>query len=221
MDHQPQVGGKTGFTLIELLIVVGILSILAGLLLPVFAAAREAARTTRCLANLRQLGGAILLYIQDYDQLFPYALDPLDRHFPEQWRGWRNPWTGESYYEQVLQLIAAPPERTDLASVLGPYYSGEPEVWHCPSDFGSRHPALQCDSLFHRFGSSYLYRTELTLSHRPLPSLAHPSETNLLVDTVAWHAKGPRRVNLLYTDGHLKTVDEVNYLKACNTSLFW
>src|SRR5437773_1066361 len=57
-----------GFTLIELLVVIAIIAILAGILFPVFAQAREAARTTTCLSNVKQIAGAMLMYAQDYDE---------------------------------------------------------------------------------------------------------------------------------------------------------
>lgn len=60
-----------GFTLIELLVVIAIIAILAAILFPVFARAREAARKTGCVSNLRQLGLAAHMYAQDYDELFP------------------------------------------------------------------------------------------------------------------------------------------------------
>jgi prepilin-type N-terminal cleavage/methylation domain-containing protein len=62
---------RRGFTLIELLIVICILTIVAGLLFPAFAAARERARQTTCFSNERQLGAALLMYVQDYDEQFP------------------------------------------------------------------------------------------------------------------------------------------------------
>jgi prepilin-type N-terminal cleavage/methylation domain-containing protein/prepilin-type processing-associated H-X9-DG protein len=62
---------RGGFTLIELLIVISIIAILAGLLFPVFARAREKARQTACIANEKQLGIALILYAQDYDEQFP------------------------------------------------------------------------------------------------------------------------------------------------------
>jgi prepilin-type N-terminal cleavage/methylation domain-containing protein/prepilin-type processing-associated H-X9-DG protein len=62
---------RSGFTLIELLVVIAIIAILAAILFPVFAQARDKARQTACLSNMKQASLAIIMYQQDYDESFP------------------------------------------------------------------------------------------------------------------------------------------------------
>lgn len=64
---------RRGFTLIELLVVIAIIAILAAILFPVFAKAREAARKTACLNNGKQIGTGVMMYVQDYDEMYPTA----------------------------------------------------------------------------------------------------------------------------------------------------
>ena len=64
---------QKGFTLIELLVVIAIIAVLAAILFPVFAQAREKARQATCLSNLKQLGAATMMYIQDYDEKYPLS----------------------------------------------------------------------------------------------------------------------------------------------------
>jgi prepilin-type N-terminal cleavage/methylation domain len=65
-------GKKRAFTLIELLVVIAIIAILAAILFPVFAQAREKARSAACLSNLKQIGTATMMYVQDNDEAFPH-----------------------------------------------------------------------------------------------------------------------------------------------------
>jgi len=64
---------RRAFTLIELLVVIAIIALLAALIFPVFGAAREKGRQTACLSNTRQLGDALLMYVQDSDETFPFS----------------------------------------------------------------------------------------------------------------------------------------------------
>jgi prepilin-type N-terminal cleavage/methylation domain-containing protein len=68
---------KAGFTLIELLVVIAIIAVLAAILFPVFAQARSKARQATAVSNLKQIGLAVLQYVQDYDESFPMTMDTL------------------------------------------------------------------------------------------------------------------------------------------------
>jgi len=89
-----------GFTLIELLVVIAIIAILAAILFPVFAQAREKARAAACLSNLKQLGLGYAQYEQDYDETVPSGTNPC---------GGGNGWAGQIYpYVQSLGVFLCP-----------------------------------------------------------------------------------------------------------------
>ena len=80
---------RRGFTLIELLVVIAIIAILAAILFPVFAQAREKARQATCMSNLNQQGLAILQYVEDYDELMPQG----NIHYNGSWETADYVWT--------------------------------------------------------------------------------------------------------------------------------
>lgn len=95
---------KSAFTLIELLVVIAIIAILAAILFPVFARARENARRSSCQSNLKQIGLGFLQYAQDYDENFPTG----PRGFLGQgWGGTLNP------YIKSAQVFKCPSDTTD------------------------------------------------------------------------------------------------------------
>jgi len=134
------VRGRTGFTLIELLVVIAIIAILAAILFPVFARAREMARRTSCLSNLRQLGLATMQYTQDYDEYLPsvQTTSPTEEPPGGAWYDER-PYGGDIYwvfpqiifqYHKNYQIMACPNTHKDLqtAPMWGSYGGNGPGV---------------------------------------------------------------------------------------------
>lgn len=101
-----------GFTLIELLVVIAIISILAAILFPVFARARENARRASCMSNLKQMGLAMMQYTQDYDEAYPFAWSNLGTTPPGgTWNLGTNVWAWAQIlypYHKSLQVFTCP-----------------------------------------------------------------------------------------------------------------
>jgi len=109
---------RNGFTLIELLVVIAIIAILASILFPVFARARENARRTSCMSNLKQIGIGIMLYTQDYDERFPmYNRGTSAGTGTGGWVYNLQP------YLKSEQIFQCPSESTGPTDVGGSYYS--------------------------------------------------------------------------------------------------
>ena len=110
---------SNGFTLIELLVVIAIIAILAAILFPVFARARENARRTSCISNLKQMGIGVMMYVQDFDERYP--LNSQTR------ASLGEPW--------VTGLIGA--DFTSSASIFWPQfiypYTRNMQMFYCPS----------------------------------------------------------------------------------------
>jgi prepilin-type N-terminal cleavage/methylation domain-containing protein/prepilin-type processing-associated H-X9-DG protein len=108
---------SNGFTLIELLVVIAIIAILAAILFPVFAQARESARTASCLSNVKQISLGIMMYVQDYDEKFcPSRYSTKGPAFDTPDTPWNN----------------TKNEHTDWAHLIYPYVKNT-QIFHCPS----------------------------------------------------------------------------------------
>jgi prepilin-type N-terminal cleavage/methylation domain-containing protein len=126
-----------GFTLIELLVVIAIIAILAAILFPVFAQARDKARQTACLSNAKQIGTAVMMYTQDYDEMYP-SIDyakylVLIQPYIKNEMVWECPsFTGNYLVSRVANLFNPPADRwikTGWAangSVFGGFYENDP-----------------------------------------------------------------------------------------------
>jgi prepilin-type N-terminal cleavage/methylation domain-containing protein/prepilin-type processing-associated H-X9-DG protein len=203
---------RRGFTLIELLVVIAILAILAAILFPVFAQAREKGRAAACLSNSRQLGAAAMLYTQDSDESyppFPYsvvsggrlqAVSVLDMLAP---------------YIRSTGVYTCPSGPTDIDYEL--YLAGTPAQGGC---YGG---SIGATSGTYRYTS---YANNIALFQTPpigLAAVSRPADTSLSYDgrfgcpplgtfqALNMPGRPPRHqegVNVTYADGHAR------YLKA-------
>jgi general secretion pathway protein G len=206
---------STGFTLIELLTVIAILAILAGLLFPVFMTARGKAREITCVSNLRQIGLSIRMYAQDYDELYPWAVDPTDKYTPEIWFG---------HPEFQAQL----PYMPMIHEALQPYIKSR-ELFRCPADTGydvedwNGMPLDARPTSYQKFGTSYNYRTEIAFRHLGELNLQTPASVNVLFDASGrWHGGAvfdQMRYNVLHGDGHAKNLSRLQVMMLWDTPL--
>jgi len=112
---------RRGFTLIELLVVIAIIAILAAILFPVFAQAREKARQATCLSNMKQIGLAALMYAEDWEGGMPFSRRNTPAALmPDPWGGKPADWTGTG------------PQQTYWMHDLYPYVKSW-DLFHCPS----------------------------------------------------------------------------------------
>ena len=213
---------KQGFTLIELLVVIAIIAILAAILFPVFARAREKARASSCLSNMKQIGLAVLQYAQDYDENFP-AWATWDDSTGK----WLYIYNGLAPYMKNLQILDCPSDEwtsTGLADWESPnnvcWYNGEMHV-----SYGSNRI---CDWT----GSASAYQPDYWNHTGPhvewagygkLSKQKEPSNTISMVEAEAaefWSAQhievwvnvGQHRhngiMNASFCDGHVKAMSQ-------------
>ena len=159
---------RSAFTLIELLVVIAIIAILAAILFPVFSQAREKARQTSCLSNMKQLGLAFAQYVNDYDERLP-GTAILRPHLGCMRDGHWVP----------AGLIRNDPAWTVREGGLYPYVKND-LVYYCPSD-GWVSSQLRTGGDGRRILFSYSMNGFLS-QHRPLASIDKPANIIMLVD---------------------------------------
>ncbi|MBC8140914.1 MAG: DUF1559 domain-containing protein [Armatimonadetes bacterium] len=194
LSHRPAV--RNGFTLIELLVVIAIIAILAAILFPVFAQAREKARQTSCLSNMKQMGTALMMYVQDYDETyFPYRVGSATSPRP-------NPANVVAGNSDGVGTESEP--ITFWNQLLDPYVKNE-GIWRCPSNtyawvYNDKDDVSQTEPRFWGYGgtnsyglNSYCFPTERPASEgvgpnpngdqgRAVPDLKEPANLYLIIE---------------------------------------
>jgi prepilin-type processing-associated H-X9-DG protein len=200
---------------LELLVVIALLALLAGILFPVFARARALARRTQCLSNLRQLAGAHLLYVQDWDEkLPPWILPgPARQGEPETSRAWTTFLQPYLRSHAILRDPDAPPV---VATEQGPPYLADYSLltWERAGRRGDpKDPAQRWPG------------PPLSLGH-----VVRPSETIQWMDgrtAATWSAGAFWRhgdgLNAAFVDGHAAwmTFQKFRRTSPDETGLYW
>src|SRR5688572_20401202 len=155
-----------GFTLVELLVVIAIIAILAAILFPVFAQAREKARAASCLSNIRQMGTAAVMYAQDYDEFYPGMW---------QW----NPFALRGHAQYIMPGVKVDPEKECQTC---PYVKNA-QVYVCPSigkeySYGYAYPTM--------WGASFKVGKFDVPQGPNLAQFSRPADTVMIMDSGAW-----------------------------------
>jgi prepilin-type N-terminal cleavage/methylation domain-containing protein/prepilin-type processing-associated H-X9-DG protein len=208
---------RTGFTLIELLVVIAIIAILAAILFPVFARARENARRASCSSNLKQIGLGILQYVQDYDERYVRATNgPGGVIGSQTWANSTQP------YLKSTQIFQCP---SDSAREVNTWWMGTlppDQQFHISYLYNSTVARASDASMQNPSGTVMVVdgATNPVASNNPLDWLAAPKPTAFLVrpfvgdDTTDTDGRGEdfaspaarhlETANVLYVDGHVK-----------------
>jgi prepilin-type N-terminal cleavage/methylation domain-containing protein len=206
---------KHGFTLIELLVVIAIIAILAAILFPVFAQAREKARQVGCLSNLKQMGTATMMYVQDYDETYPshLALSIPGPLYNTDWDAWHKAKIAPTF--GISATGGSYVADSSVAEQLYPYVKNL-QVYLCTDDpSGDRFASGRWTN--DKFRLSYYYNHAVSIglsdckpSGRPLSiaAISRPAFLHLAQDNwSAMHSSGTQttaRWNIMFADGHAK-----------------
>jgi prepilin-type N-terminal cleavage/methylation domain-containing protein/prepilin-type processing-associated H-X9-DG protein len=192
--------GSGGWTLVELLVVVSILAVLAGILFPVFARARERATRTACASNLRQMGLAMQLYVSDWDGMLPSISHDITED-PYSWTQtlirlmktpealWcpNDPHLGDRSIRQssyaVNNLLSSGALLSEVSDPAGTIYAGEAGLLlvgdHYHPMKGVRELMRELDGARHGKGSNYLYLDQ-HVRWDPFEATLHPIHRHLI-----------------------------------------
>jgi prepilin-type N-terminal cleavage/methylation domain len=163
LPSRPRRHGAGAFTLIELLVVIAIIAILAAILFPVFAQAREKARQASCLSNFKQTALGILQYTQDWDEAFPAGTLPHGGQWRDGYIGWQMPCTDGQF-----DCLA-------WGNSIQPYVKST-EIYRCPSTIYDWNPYGYAENT--KPGSSYTYNGLLQYSSQA--AVTEPASVVLL-----------------------------------------
>ncbi len=210
---------KKGFTLIELLVVIAIIAILAAILFPVFAKAREKARTSSCSSNLKQIGTAIAMYVQDYDEMMPMAV--VDINVTAAWDAGDMTWrTCIKPYVKNVQLFQCPSKRMTTSP-----YDGRDDDYGYKAGYAYNYVHYPSGAPTQPAASAL---ADLTVPASTITVLDFSGESYISYDSnVHDFSNGDSArtrhndgANYLFADGHVKWNKPTN-IKCSNSDCWW